>query len=83
MDMRKLVARNVKRIRLEKGLTQERLAERSGHTQQYISELERGQGNPTIVSVHEIAQALGVTHLDLLRVDDPAPSESGDRTAAR
>ena len=66
MDMRTLVGRNVVRIRQEKGLTQERLAELSGHSQQYISGLERGRRNPTVVSVYEIAQALGVTHLDLL-----------------
>ena len=35
--MRKLVGRNVKRIRQEKGLTQEQLAELSGFSQQYIS----------------------------------------------
>jgi transcriptional regulator with XRE-family HTH domain len=37
MDMRKLVGKNVKRIREKKGLTQERLAEISGFSQQYIS----------------------------------------------
>ena len=40
MDMRKLVGRNVKRIRQDRGLTQEELAERSGFSQQYISGLE-------------------------------------------
>lgn len=69
MDMRTLVGRNVLRIRQEKGLTQERLAELSGHSQQYISGLERGRRNPTVVSIYEIAQALGVTHLELLTPD--------------
>ena len=67
MDMRKLVGSNVKKIRLAKGLTQEEFAERSGFAQQYISGLERGKRNPSIVSVFELAQALGVSHLDLLR----------------
>jgi transcriptional regulator with XRE-family HTH domain len=67
MDMRKLVGRNVKRIRQEKGLTQEQLAEQSGFSQQYISGLEQGRRNPTIVTLYEIALALGVGHLDLLR----------------
>jgi len=69
MDMRKLVGRNVRRIRLAKGLTQEAFAERSGFSQQYISGLERGRRNPSIVSVYELAQALGASHLDLLRPD--------------
>jgi transcriptional regulator with XRE-family HTH domain len=67
MDMRKLVGRNVGRIRREKGLTQEQLAEVSGFSQQYISGLEQGRRNPTIVTLFELATALGVSHLDLLR----------------
>ena len=67
MDMRKLVGRNVKRIRQEKGLTQEQLAELSGFSQQYISGLEQGRRNPTIVSLYELATARGVSHMELLR----------------
>jgi len=67
MDMRKLVGRNVKRIRQEKGLTQERFAEVSGFSQQYISSLERGRRNPTVVTVYELATALGVSHMELVR----------------
>ena len=72
MDMRRLVGRNVKRIRLEKGLTQEQFAERSGFTQQFISDLEQGKRNPTVVTVFELAQALGVAHMALVLPDDPA-----------
>ena len=66
MDMRKLVGRNVRRLRLASGMTQEQFAERSGFSQQYISDLERGRRNPTIVSLFELAQALGVMPTDLL-----------------
>jgi len=66
MDMRKLVGRNVGRIRREKGLTQEQFAEISGFSQQYISGLEQGRRNPTVVTLYELATALGVSHLDLL-----------------
>ena len=67
MDMRKLVGWNVRRIRLKKGLTQEKFAEISGFSQQYISGLEHGRRNPTVVTVYEIATALGVSHLELMR----------------
>ncbi len=67
MDMRKLVGRNVGRIRREKGLTQEQFAEISGFSQQYISGLEQGRRNPTVVTLYELATALGVGHLELLR----------------
>jgi transcriptional regulator with XRE-family HTH domain len=66
MDMRKLVGDNVRRIRNEAGMTQEQLAERSGFTQQYVSDLERGRRNPTVVSLFELAQALGTTPVKLL-----------------
>ncbi|HWK39512.1 helix-turn-helix domain-containing protein [Microvirga zambiensis] len=75
MDMRKLIGSNFARIRREKGLTQEQVEERSGLSQQYLSSLERGRRNPTIVTVHELAQALGVSHLDLLKPDGPPPTQ--------
>ena len=66
MDMRKLVGRNVRRLRLAAGMTQEQYAERSGFSQQYISDLERGRRNPTVVSLFELAQALDATPIELL-----------------
>lgn len=67
MDMRRLVAKNVKRIRLAKGLTQEQFCEISGFSQQYVSGLENARRNPTIVTIYELAKALGVSHMDSLR----------------
>lgn len=66
MDMRRLVGDNCARIRKGRGWTQEELAERSGLSQQYISDLERGKRNPTIVTIYELAQALGVSHLEMV-----------------
>lgn len=67
MDMRSLVGSNVRKLRERRGLTQEKLAEIAGFSQQYLSGLEAGERNPTIVTVYELAKALGVSHLDLLR----------------
>ena len=53
----------------KKGLTQEQFAEISGFSQQYISGLEQGRRNPTVVTVYELATALGVNYLDLLQPD--------------
>jgi transcriptional regulator with XRE-family HTH domain len=69
MDMRKLVGRNLARLRRRKQLTQERLAEISGFSQQYISGVEQGRRNPTVVTVYELAQALGVSHVELVKPD--------------
>jgi transcriptional regulator with XRE-family HTH domain len=67
MDMRKLVGRNVRAVRQARGMTQEQLAAQSGFSQQYISDLERGRRNPTIVSLFELAQALKSTPIELLQ----------------
>jgi transcriptional regulator with XRE-family HTH domain len=67
MDMRRLVGQNVRRIRHKKGLTQEQFAEISGLSQQYISGLEQGRRNPTVVTLYELATALGVIPADLIR----------------
>jgi transcriptional regulator with XRE-family HTH domain len=69
MDMRKLVGRNFARIRRAKGITQEELEARSGFSQQYLSSLERGRRNPTVITLYELAQALGVSHVELVKPD--------------
>ncbi len=69
MDMRKLVGRNFTRLRKDKGLTQEQLEERSGFSQQYLSGLERGQRNPTVITLYELSQALGVSCVELISPD--------------
>jgi transcriptional regulator with XRE-family HTH domain len=59
-DVRRLVGRNVKRLRTAAGLSQAELAERMGVDRAYVSGLELGQRNPTIVTLWHIAKALGV-----------------------
>ena len=76
MDMRKLVGRNFARLRLAKGFTQERFAELSGFTQQYVSGLERGRRNPTVVTLYHLAQALGVSHVELIRPNEDDGGEA-------
>lgn len=68
--MRRLVGVNFRRLREEAGLTQEQVADRTGFSQQYISGLEQGRRNPTVVTLFELSQPLGATPLDLLRPAD-------------
>lgn len=70
-----LVGRNVRRLRLEAGLTQEALSDRCDFDQRYISQLERGLRNPTVLSLHEIAQALDTTPVALITPDPEAAKE--------
>ncbi|WP_374660954.1 helix-turn-helix domain-containing protein [Inhella sp.] len=55
-----LFAQNMRRIRLEKKLTQEQVAERAELHPNYISSVERAERNLTISSIEKIACALGV-----------------------
>ena len=75
MDMRRLVGLNLARLRKEKGFTQERFAETSGFTQQYVSDLERGRRNPTVVTLFHLASALGVTPVELVTEIGSAETE--------
>jgi transcriptional regulator with XRE-family HTH domain len=70
MDMRALVGRNFARLRKERGLTQEQVAARTDISQQYLSDLERGRRNPTVITLYELSQALGVSHVALVEPDD-------------
>ena len=70
MDMRQLVGRNFARLRKAKGLTQEEVEARSGVSQQYLSSLERGRRNPTVITLYELARVLEVTVADLVQTDE-------------
>jgi transcriptional regulator with XRE-family HTH domain len=79
MDMHALVGRNVAYWRKAKGLTQEDLAERSGFGQNYISSLECGRRNPTVITLFELARALGRKPVDLLAPDQTAQDCQSDQ----
>lgn len=59
-DVRRLVGRNVRRVRLAAGISQAELAERMGVDRAYVSGLEQGHRNPTVVTLWHAAEALGV-----------------------
>ena len=60
MDVRQIVGENIRRYRREKGLSQAEMANRMGVDRAYISGLELGQRNPTVVTLWHAAEALGV-----------------------
>ena len=66
MDIRKRLGRNLRRLRQAKDLSQEAYAHEAGIHRTYVSDLERGARNPTIVVVEKLASALGVSASSLL-----------------
>lgn len=69
----RLFAKNMRRIRLEKDLTQESVAEGAELHVNYISSVERGERNISICNIERIAIALDVSMEAL--VADPPPKE--------
>ena len=63
----KVLGSNLRLAREEKEMTQERLAEKAGLDPSYISGIERGIRNPSILSLARIARALDTTVADLTR----------------
>ena len=51
----------IRELRLRKGLTQEQVAHEAGLALNYVSEMERGRRNPSLVTVFSLASALGVS----------------------
>ncbi|MCB2014492.1 MAG: helix-turn-helix transcriptional regulator [Sphingobium sp.] len=59
-DIRFRFGTNLRKLREEQGLSQEAFAEEAGLHRTYVSDIERGVRNPTIMVVDRIARALRV-----------------------
>jgi transcriptional regulator with XRE-family HTH domain len=66
MDVRRIVGLNIRKHRIASALSQEELASRMGVEQFYISGLEAGRRNPTLVTLWRAADALKVAPATLL-----------------
>ena len=66
MDIKAVVGKNVRQYRELKGLSQEELAFDADMHRTYVSGVERGIRNPTVLIVAKLAQALGVEPCKLL-----------------
>ncbi|MBA4794493.1 MAG: helix-turn-helix domain-containing protein [Pseudomonadota bacterium] len=71
MDVRTIVGSNVRRYRGEAGLSQEALAELMGVDRAYVSGLELGRRNPTILTIWHTAMALKIRPSKLLEFEGP------------
>jgi transcriptional regulator with XRE-family HTH domain len=69
-NWRVIVGRNVKALRLTRGLTQERLAFASDLDLTYIGGIERGRRNPSLLAMVRIADALGTSVAELVTPKD-------------
>ena len=84
MDGRALVAWNLRRIRVKRGTSQERLAYDAGVDRSYVGGLERQEQNPTVDVLERLARELQVPISELFAIPEkgskrPAPLKSGRR----
>ena len=84
MDGKELLAWNVRRLRVEQGLSQERLAADASVDRAYLGGMERMQINPTLEVIERVANVLNVELAELFRrprrgARPPAPLAPGRR----
>ena len=72
-----LVARNIRRLRVVRGLSQEMLAVDAGIDRTYVSRLERGLENPTVAVLEKLARAFSSNIEELFRA--PRAAETSHR----
>lgn len=65
-DVKKL-GENLKRIRVKKNITQVEIAKKLGVDRSFVSNLENAKTNPTLATITNLAQALGVSTNELLK----------------
>lgn len=78
MDTRSIIGWNLRRLRVKKGLSQERLALESGIDRAYVGRVERGSENVTVSTLEAFANVLGVRVSALFR--DVEPNEAFPET---
>jgi len=66
ISTRQILAQNLRRIRLEKGLSQEKLGELSRLHRTYVGSVERAERNVSIDNIEALASALEVSVVTLL-----------------
>jgi transcriptional regulator with XRE-family HTH domain len=66
-DLKEIVAINVRRLRHEKGWTQEDLADRVGISARYVGQVERAQASMTVTVLGRIAEALKVEATEIVK----------------
>ena len=79
-DLQRRLGRNLRRLRTDRGLSQEEFAEVLRIHRTYVGGLERGERNPSLQVVERLAQELRVDPVELLREAD---AEAGARPALR
>ncbi|PPG32332.1 helix-turn-helix domain-containing protein [Pseudoclavibacter sp. RFBB5] len=75
-ELQRSVGKNIRRIRLSRGISQEALGAVVGLHRTYIGSVERGERNITLQTLEGMAELLGVAPMELLDDDTSARTDS-------
>jgi transcriptional regulator with XRE-family HTH domain len=81
MDIRQVFAANLRRLRHDRGLSQEALAYEAGVNRSYLSKVEKGASYPGLEIIGKLAAVLGVEPAELLRLPRPKRSSGANQSA--
>lgn len=89
MELNQIIAVNLKALRQERNMTMGQLAKASGISKAMLSDMEKGNSNPTINTILKVATGLGVSYTQLMepvqkdsalvRYDEAEPTESDNK----
>lgn len=79
IDPDQTLAAELRRLRDERGLTQEALAFRANVTLSTLRRIERGQSNPTWTTLVRIANALAITPVELITAVEDARGQAPEQ----
>lgn len=77
MDGRKLVGRNLRRIRVSQDISQEQVAFDAGVDRSYLGGIERGAENPSVDTLEKIARVLDCKLRDFFDPVDHSKTQAG------
>ena len=67
VGLERLFGRILQKLRTERGLSQEKLGFESNYHRTYISQLERGQKNPSLKAIFRLARVLGIRPSEMIQ----------------
>ena len=67
LSLGEIVARNLRQLRQERGLTQEELVDEVGINRNYVGMIERGESSPTVTMIERLSKALRIDPMVLFR----------------
>jgi len=75
--LRDKFAQRLRKIRLEKGISQQQLSRQAGFDRTYVGKIEREGKSPSLDAIEKIAEELGVSPVELFDFEDQTDEPDG------